>query len=107
MNNSWYVYLLQNSYNKKTYLGITNDLDKRIKAHNTGNGAKYTRAFKGEGIWRIVCYLDNLTKSNASSIEARVKSNKLKNNKLKGETNVDRRMRLMEEISGNKVKEYN
>lgn len=25
------------------YCGWTNDLDKRLKAHNQGNGAKYTR----------------------------------------------------------------
>lgn len=26
------------------YTGITNDLDRRVKAHNSGHGAKYTRS---------------------------------------------------------------
>lgn len=40
----WYVYILECSDEKKSlYTGITNDLEKRIKAHNAGLGAKYTR----------------------------------------------------------------
>lgn len=38
----WYVYLLQCS-DGTLYTGITNDLDARIAAHNSGKGAKYTR----------------------------------------------------------------
>jgi putative endonuclease len=33
---TWVCYLLK--------CGITNDLDKRIAAHNAGDGAKYTRS---------------------------------------------------------------
>ena len=39
---SWCCYLLQCADNT-LYCGITNDLDKRLAAHNTGEGAKYTR----------------------------------------------------------------
>lgn len=42
MPKSWLVYILKcqdNSY----YTGITNDLTHRIKQHNSGKGAKYTR----------------------------------------------------------------
>ena len=45
-----YTYILSckdNSY----YTGYTNDLDKRIKAHNEGKGAKYT---KGRGPVELV-----------------------------------------------------
>ncbi|GAB1231714.1 hypothetical protein UT4_01800 [Ferrigenium sp. UT4] len=38
----WVCYLLQCADNT-LYCGITNDLDKRIAAHNAGEGAKYTR----------------------------------------------------------------
>ena len=41
MNNS-YVYILRCSDNT-LYTGWTNDLDKRLKAHNDGRGAKYTK----------------------------------------------------------------
>lgn len=39
---SWHCYLLECA-DGTLYCGITNDLDKRLAAHNTGEGAKYTR----------------------------------------------------------------
>ena len=41
--NNWVCYLLRCA-DDTLYCGITNDLDKRIAAHNAGEGAKYTRA---------------------------------------------------------------
>ncbi len=42
----WWVYILKT--NKDTlYTGITNDLDKRLRTHKEGNGAKYLRSFSG------------------------------------------------------------
>lgn len=41
--NSWFCYLLHCA-DDTLYCGITNDLNKRIAAHNAGEGAKYTRA---------------------------------------------------------------
>jgi putative endonuclease len=38
----WYVYILQCSDNSY-YIGISNNLEKRLKVHNTGKGAKYTK----------------------------------------------------------------
>lgn len=38
-----YVYLLECN-DKTLYCGWTNDLEKRIKTHNDGKGAKYTRS---------------------------------------------------------------
>lgn len=38
----WYVYILECS-DGTLYTGITTDLDKRVKTHNNGKGAKYTR----------------------------------------------------------------
>lgn len=38
----WVVYILE-CKDGSLYTGITNDLDKRLKTHNDGNGAKYTR----------------------------------------------------------------
>ncbi len=39
---SWVCYLLRCA-DDTLYCGITNDLDKRLSAHNAGEGAKYTR----------------------------------------------------------------
>lgn len=38
-----YVYILRCS-DGTLYTGWTTDIEKRVKAHNTGKGAKYTRA---------------------------------------------------------------
>jgi len=42
----YYVYLLE-CKNKTLYTGITNDLKKRLKAHQTGKGGHYTAAHQG------------------------------------------------------------
>ena len=39
---SWVCYLLRCA-DDTLYCGITNDLEKRLLAHNSGEGAKYTR----------------------------------------------------------------
>lgn len=40
---SWFCYLLECA-DGTLYTGITNDLDKRLAAHNGGSASKYTRA---------------------------------------------------------------
>ena len=39
---NWVCYLLRCA-DDTLYCGITNDMDKRLAAHNAGGGAKYTR----------------------------------------------------------------
>ena len=40
---TWRVYIIECS-DSSLYTGITNDLDRRITAHNDGRGAKYTKS---------------------------------------------------------------
>lgn len=43
-NDIWYVYMVR-CRDGSLYTGITKDLDKRVKAHNSGkDGARYTRS---------------------------------------------------------------
>jgi putative endonuclease len=39
---NWFCYLLECA-DSTLYTGITNDLDKRLAAHNSGTASKYTR----------------------------------------------------------------
>lgn len=39
----WFVYILECA-DGSLYTGVSNDLAKRINAHNCGKGAKYTRS---------------------------------------------------------------
>jgi len=40
---AWVTYMLRCS-DGTLYTGVTNDLEKRVKTHNDGKGAKYTRS---------------------------------------------------------------
>lgn len=40
--NYWFIYIVRCS-DQTLYTGVTNDLETRIKTHNSGKGAKYTR----------------------------------------------------------------
>ena len=42
MASSWYLYILR-CKDDTLYTGITTDVEKRLEAHRTGKGAKYTR----------------------------------------------------------------
>lgn len=47
---NWTVYMLR-CRDGSLYTGITDDLDRRVQAHNAGKGAKYT---KGRGPVTVV-----------------------------------------------------
>ncbi len=42
MEKQWYVYILR-CRDDTLYTGVTDDLERRLAAHNSGKGAKYTR----------------------------------------------------------------
>lgn len=42
MKKSWITYLIRCS-DGKIYTGVTNDIEKRLEAHNRGNASKFTR----------------------------------------------------------------
>ncbi|MBF0619083.1 MAG: GIY-YIG nuclease family protein [Candidatus Omnitrophica bacterium] len=66
---TWHVYILE-CKNKSFYTGITNDLEQRLKKHQHGLGAKYTRAF---GADKFVYTEDFSTRSDALKREAKIK----------------------------------
>ena len=59
---------------KKTYVGYTNNLVKRLKKHNNSKGAKSTKGFK----WKIIYKKKFLNKSEAMSFEYSFKKNRKK-----------------------------
>ena len=50
MKLTWSVYILKCA-DKTLYTGITNNIARRLKDHESGNGAKYT---KGRGPFKLV-----------------------------------------------------
>ena len=70
------MYLLINTINQYTYLGITNNSNRRLRQHNgeIKGGAKYTRMKKGDGNWVYHTKIEGLTKSQALSMERTTKN---------------------------------
>ena len=65
----------ENSDNKKTYLGVTVNMKRRLRQHNGElvGGAKYTTSNKGIGEWILKATVPNLTKLEALSFERTIK----------------------------------
>lgn len=63
------TYILKCSDNS-LYTGWTNDIEHRVKMHNEGKGAKYTR---GRGPMKLVYLEEFETKQEAMSREAKIK----------------------------------
>lgn len=65
----WSLYIVQ-CRDSSLYTGITKALDERIKFHNKGRAAKYTRARKPV---RLVYTQSDLSESSARKLEAKIK----------------------------------
>ena len=72
---SYIIYLIINTNNNKTYIGITNNQARRIRQHNGEivGGAKYTSINKNNGKWIYYGYINNLSKNIALSLEKKIK----------------------------------
>tara|TARA_B100001250_G_scaffold229842_1_gene197314 strand:+ start:253 stop:495 length:243 start_codon:yes stop_codon:yes gene_type:complete len=75
------VYLIVAKVKKKTisYVGYTNNLNKRINLHNTGKGAKFTKGNK----WKLIYYEIYYSRAEAMKNEYSLKKNYYLRNKLK------------------------
>ena len=79
---SYYVYMLKSKDEKPvTYVGYTSNLKNRIKLHNSGKGAKFTRGRK----WRLIFKEKLASKNKAISREYYIKHNRTYRNKIKNE----------------------
>ena len=76
----YYVYMLRNISNnkKKTYVGYTNNLEKRLISHNSNKGAKSTRGYK----WELIFKKKFLLKSKAMSYEYKLKKDRKKRSSI-------------------------
>lgn len=67
--NLWFIYIVC-CFDNTLYTGITNNLERRIKQHNEGKGARYT---KGRGPVTLVKSFTRPTKGEALKLEYRIK----------------------------------
>ena len=69
----YFVYMIISKINYKiiSYVGYTNDLNKRIKLHNSSKGAKFTRGRK----WKLIYFKKFKSKIAAMKYEYLLKKN--------------------------------
>jgi putative endonuclease len=86
--NFFYVYLIISKRKNKyiTYVGYTNNINNRLKLHNTSKGAKFTKG----GVWFLAYLAKYLSKNIAMKEEYLLKHDKkkryiIKNNFLNNE----------------------
>ncbi len=74
MLENFFVYIIATINNKKiiTYVGWTNNLKKRIKLHNSGKGARFTRGRK----WVLIFKKKMLSKIDAMKFEYKLKKDR-------------------------------
>ena len=78
MKNKFFVYLILNK-NNTSYVGYTNNLQKRLKKHNSSKGAKFTRGKK----WILIYFKKFPNRSVAMKEEYKLKKNYILRKKIK------------------------
>tara|TARA_B100001109_G_C18849059_1_gene468364 strand:+ start:68 stop:334 length:267 start_codon:yes stop_codon:yes gene_type:complete len=70
----YYVYLIKtlDVYLKKSYVGYTNNINQRLKKHNSNLGAKSTKGYK----WELVYKKKFFSKRKALSFEYKLKNDR-------------------------------
>jgi structure-specific endonuclease subunit SLX1 len=81
--NPWYVYVIQSTVCKRTYVGATTDPKRRLRQHNgeIKGGARNTRGFRPWKMIRVIGPIE--TQSEALKEERRIK--KLRAKRLNGQ----------------------
>jgi putative endonuclease len=75
-NMNYFVYILYNEKNDKFYIGQTNDIERRLTEHNSGE-TNYTSKYSGE--WRVVYKEEFVDRTGAIKRERFLKNQKNKN----------------------------
>ena len=77
----YFIYIIASKVKNRTisYVGYTSNLERRLKDHNSGKGAKFTRGRK----WKLIYKEKFDTKSQAISREYYIKNNRTLREKIK------------------------
>ncbi len=78
---NFYVYMILTNINNRniSYVGYTNNIEKRLKLHNSSKGAKFTKGKK----WKLIYTKKFCSKILAMKFEYLLKKDKKKRNLIK------------------------
>lgn len=65
----WFVYILE-CWDESLYTGITNDIEKRMTAHRSGNGSRYVKRKRFKRLLHTIRAIDKI---DAAKMEYRIK----------------------------------
>ncbi len=104
--NNYLVYLLTHTMHTCTYVGMTNNLKRRIRQHNGElvGGAKYTKIKKEDGEWTVYGTINGLEKKQALSIEKKIQ---IRSRKTKGTSPIERRLNCIAKLLEEEYPELN
>ena len=76
----YYTYMLKSVSlgTKKTYVGYSNNIKKRLEKHNSNKGAKSTKGYK----WLLIYSKKFKSKKEAMSFEYKLKKNRTKRKEI-------------------------
>lgn len=89
------VYLLFNNSNNCTYIGITNNPERRLRQHNKeiAGGAKYTTS--KNCLWKYYGFIPGLEKNIALSLEKKIH---IHSRKINGKTPIEKRINYINKL---------
>ena len=76
----YFVYMIKtlNNFRSKTYVGYTKNINSRINKHNTNKGAKSTKGY----LWELIYKRRFLKKKEAMSYEYKLKNDRKKRSSI-------------------------
>ncbi len=66
---NYYTYIIESITNKRWYIGHTNDIDRRLSEHNSGQN----KSTKGKGPWKLIFLRSFDNNLDANRFELRLK----------------------------------
>ena len=73
---NYYTYIIESITNQRWYIGHTNDIDRRLSEHNSGQN----KSTKGKGPWKLIFLRTFDNNLDANKFELKLK--KLRNKKF-------------------------
>jgi putative endonuclease len=68
--NCYFVYIMTNSGHTTLYVGVTNNLERRVSEHREGKAGSFTTKYK---IFKLVWYIETSDVTSAIQEEKRIK----------------------------------
>ena len=85
----FFIYIMSNNSNSTLYVGVTNDLERRVQEHRTSDNKSFTTRYHCH---KLVCYEEYSSINEAITREKQIKSwNRARKDRMIDQMNPDRK----------------